>query len=99
MDTTTSVPLSIAQAATRAAISTKTVRRWLTSSRLQASRGLDGAWVIDPDDLERAIATPGQSTDSPALATGRRVDMSIVQDLLNRLETQAERIGHLDAEL
>jgi len=99
MDTTMSVPLSVAQAATRASISTKTVRRWLTAGRLQASRGPDGAWLIDPDELDRAITAPGQSTDSPTLATGHGQVTSIVQDLLNRLEAQAERIGHLDAQL
>ncbi|MBV9581459.1 MAG: helix-turn-helix domain-containing protein [Chloroflexi bacterium] len=97
---TTSVPLSVADAAKHAHCSTKTIRRWLTSGRLQASRGPDGAWVIDQADLERAIATPGPSTDSPTLATGRRMDMTIVQELLDRLERQAERLGQqLDAEL
>src|SRR6266568_2932407 len=99
MDTSTSVPLSVAQAAAHAKVSTKTIRRWLTAGRLEASRGLDGAWLIDPAALDRAILAPGPSTDSPALHVGHGQVQSIVQTLLDRVEQQAERIGRLDAEL
>src|SRR4051812_17196854 len=98
MDTST-VPLTVAQAAEHAKVSTKTIRRWLTAGRLEASRGLDGAWLVDVEALDRAIATPGPSTDSPALVNGHGQGAAIVQTLLDRLEQQAERIGHLDAEL
>jgi hypothetical protein len=98
MDTTTSVPLSVADAAKHARCSTKTIRRWLTSGRLEASRGSDGAWLIEIDELDHAIATPGPSTDSPTLATRHGQDMSIVQELLDRLERQAQRLGELEAE-
>jgi hypothetical protein len=89
----------VAQAAARAGISTKTIRRWLSSRRLEATRGPDGAWLIDPDALDRAIATPGPSTDSPGLRRGHEPDTAIVQELLGRLERQAERIGFLESEL
>jgi hypothetical protein len=99
MDTSTSVPMSVAAAAAHARVSTKTIRRWLTAGRLEASRGPDGSWLIELDALDRAIATPGQSVDSPTLAIGHGQVQAIVQDLLIRLEAQAERIGRLDAEL
>lgn len=89
------VPLSVAQAASSAGVSTKTVRRWLTSGRLEAVRGPDGAWLIEPEALEHARLTPGPSTDSPALHPGRGQDMSIVQELLDRLERQAGEIATL----
>ena len=103
LDTATSVqpslPLSVSQAAARAGISTKTIRRWLSSHRLDATRGPDGAWLIDPDALARAIATPGLSMDSPARHRGQGQDVAIVQEVLGRLERQAERIGFLESEL
>lgn len=99
MDTSTSVPLSVAQAAAHASVSTKTIRRWLTSRRLEASRGPEGAWLIDPAALEAAMLTPGPSTDSPTLHVGHGQVASIVQTLLDRVEQQAERIGRMDAEL
>jgi hypothetical protein len=99
MDTTTSVPLSVAAAAAQANVSTKTIRRWLSAGRLEASRGLDGAWLIEPSALETAMLTPGPSTDSPTLHVGHGQVQSIVQTLLDRVEQQAERIGRLDAEL
>jgi hypothetical protein len=99
MDTSTSVPLSVAQAAAHASVSTKTIRRWLTAGRLEASRGPDGAWLIDPSALDSAMLAPGLSKDSPALHVGHGQVQSIVQTLLDRVEQQAERIGRLDAEL
>jgi excisionase family DNA binding protein len=101
-DTDTSlVHLTVAQAAQRAGVSTKTIRRWLASGRLPSGRaGL--AHVIDSDELDRAMATMGQSTDTvhvPSGAPGRVPSMSIVQDLLDRLERQGQRIGQLEAEL
>lgn len=99
MDATMSVPLSVAQAAVRAGVSTKTIRRWLGGGRLEATRGIDGAWLIDPEALEQARLTPGQSTDSPTLHAGHGPVQSMVQDLLDRLERQSQRIGQLEAEL
>lgn len=93
------VPLTVAQAAQHARVATKTIRRWLASGRLEASRGLDGAWLIDVDALDRAVATPGQGTDSPGLALGHGQVQSLVHSMLDRLEAQAQRIGQLDAEL
>ena len=93
MDTSTSVPMSVAQAAARASVSTKTIRRWLSSGRLQATHGPDGAWLIEPADLDRAVTLPGQSTDSPVLHPGHGQVQSIVQELVRTIERQAGELA------
>lgn len=103
-DTDTSpVHLTVSQAAQRAGVSTKTIRRWLASGRLPSGRaGL--AHVIDQADLERAMdpETWTTSTDNVHVlsrAPGHVPSTSIVQELLDRLERQGQRIGQLEAEL
>ncbi|MGI9146035.1 MAG: helix-turn-helix domain-containing protein [Chloroflexota bacterium] len=98
MDATTAVPLSVAQAASTAGVSTKTIRRWLASGRLEAGRGPDGTWLIDIDALERASITPGPSTDSPALHTGHGQVQSIVQELVRTIERQAGELAQVRLE-
>jgi hypothetical protein len=98
MDTTTSAPLSVDQAAAVAGVSTKTIRRWLTSHRLEASRNPDGAWSIDPEALDRARSAPGQSQDSPTLHTGHGQVQSIVQELIATIERQAGELATLRIE-
>lgn len=90
---TSSVHLTVAQAAARASVSTKTIRRWLSSGRLQAAHGPDGAWIIEPADLDRAVTTPGPSTDSPALHPGHGQVQSIVQELVRTIERQAGELA------
>src|SRR5438552_7582880 len=96
---TSSVQLTVQQAAQHAAVSPKTIRRWLSSGRLAAC--FDGqAYAIDQADLERAAAS-GRPLDvqPPAGRTNGHVQsMSIVQELLDRLERQAGEITALRIE-
>lgn len=51
-------PVTIAQAADLLSLDRKTVLRWITSGRLPAIKlaGRTGAYLIDPDDLDRLVA-------------------------------------------
>jgi len=97
---TSSQVLTVAQAALVAGVSTKTVRRWIRSGRLDAGRAGD-AYVITPDALQRAKDwTPSIDTSPvPWRAHGHVESTSTVSQLLDRLERQAQRIGQLEAEL
>lgn len=97
----TSTVLTVSQAAEMAGVSTKTIRRWLHSGRLDAGRAGE-AYVITAAALERAQAwTPSMdSTHVLSVAPGRVQSTSTLSsDLLDRLERQAQRIGQLEAEL
>jgi excisionase family DNA binding protein len=103
MDTTidTSTVLTVGQAAEMAGVSTKTIRRWLHSGRLEAGRAGE-AYVITAAALKAAQDwTPSMdSAHVLSVAPGRVPSTSTLStDLLDRLERQAERIGHLEAEL
>lgn len=103
MDTTidTSTILTVSQAATAAGVSTKTVRRWLHSGRLEAGRAGE-AYVITAAALKAAQDwTPSIDTDHVlSVAPGRVPSTSTLSSqLLDRLERQAQRIGQLEAEL
>jgi len=74
--------LSIREAATRADVTEKTVRRWIKSGRLQALK-LGGQYRITLADLDRARDTPSEGHVHPAGThdwdsghTSPRVDMS-----------------------
>lgn len=43
--------ISLTEASRRANVSTTSVRRWITSGKLKASKTQGDEWVIDPDDL------------------------------------------------
>ena len=45
--------MTVAQAAAAAGVSTRTIRRWLHSGRLQAGRAGE-AYIISPEALQRA---------------------------------------------
>lgn len=97
----TSTVLTVAQAAELAGVSTKTVRRWLHSGRLEAGRAGE-AYVITTAALERAQAwTPSMDSAHVLSVTPGHVysTSTLSSDLLDRLERQAQRIGQLEAEL
>jgi len=100
---TSPVHLTVAQAAQRAGVSTKTIRRWLGSGRLPSGRaGL--AHVIDAAELDRAADAETWTASRDAVhvlsrAPGHVPSTSMSNELLDRLERQAQRIGQLEAEL
>lgn len=65
--------ISLAEAARRGNVSTTSVRRWITSGKLNASKTAADEWVIAPDDLHLFLIrqSGGQVPPTPGRTSGR----------------------------
>jgi len=57
--------LAVAQVAEELQITEVTVRRWITSGRLRASKAGPRRWMVRRSDLDAFIASPPRPGDAP----------------------------------
>ena len=68
---TTGVALSTAQAAQRAGLHERSIRRAL-AARTLPGRVIAGRWRVDPDDVDAWLAIGAPTSTTPTHANGRR---------------------------
>ena len=73
------------QIGARLGVSERTVQRWIRSGKIKATLQANGYYLLDPADLD--------TLRIPTLPTTSASDFA---DILSRLETVEQRIGHLE---